>query len=229
MAMLTLDFAYSYYITQTGITVNSYLANRYQQYENENVPYEDIDFDIYDYELESFLVNLIEKAECRTYIEIANSNDMLVQNYAKLSDLIEYIYKIKFLNKKYKRYLAETFFSSSKLADIQFEESRLRDFSINNQNHRCELRLDNVLLYNKKRKNKRIPVDCGNALLQFVATESVEMNGILSPVCIEANYVYDWHLRKESDSSMKFCIFLLTGHRKCILQIKCSDIDIKVS
>ena len=222
--MLTLDFAYSYYITQTGITVNSHLANRYQQYENENVPYRNVDFDICDYELESFLVNLIEKAEDWTDIGTAKSNDIFVQNYDRLPDLIAYIYKIKSLNKKYKTFLEETFFHSQKLSDIQFEESRLRDFSIDNKNHRCELRLDNVSLYNEKRKNQRIPVDYRNVLLQFVATESVEMNGILSPVCIEANFVHDWHLRKAPDSSMQFCIFLLTGHRKCVLQITCSDI-----
>ena len=230
--MATLDYLYSYYICQQSITFNNHLSKLYRQYKNEHISYINKGYDFLDYDLELFLEKLIDeidKIEDWKDIEKTRRIDNLVQSYHRLPDLLDYIHKILYFYNDYKKRLEETFFSLSALKDIQLADSRLCEISLDNRKHLCKLSFENIILYNDKRYDKKIPINVGKIDLSFKSARVAEMTGLLTGDCLKVNTVYDWHLMKEDNQLLKFCVLILNGNKKYIIQIICSDIDISLT
>jgi hypothetical protein len=227
--MLILDLEYLSYICQLSLTVNNQLVNLYNQYSDNSNKNVSLGYDYSDYEHNNFLINLVDTAEYWTDIETATRMDSLVLSYYRLSDLIHYMHNINYLVKKHSTILEETFLDYPLLKDYQLEDSRLVDLQVDCKKHLCTLILENVVLYNEKRINRSMPVDCGTLLLKFQDTKKVEMKGEIIVGSHEANTVYKWHIMEMPGNLICFCLLKLNGTSCFILEITCSDILIKTN
>ncbi|MDF2943251.1 MAG: hypothetical protein K0S01_2109 [Herbinix sp.] len=225
--MLILDIEYLSYICQLSLTVNNQLVNHYNQYIENNDENESLGYDFRDYELNNFLINLVDTAEYWTDNETAKNNDSLILSYFRMTDLIQYMHNINYLSKKHRTILEKTLLNYPQLKDFQLEDSRLVDLHIDSKIHFCNVVLENVLLYNDKRMNRSMPVDSGTLILTFQNTKKVEVKGEITIECHQANIVYKWHIMEISYKHICFCLLILNGNRCFILQITCSDILIE--
>ena len=227
--MCILYVKYLSYLCQYALTVNGHLANLYHQYSfNSKEKEYNLDSAVNDDELKNFLINLIDTAEYWSNIETAKAIDNMVLDYDRRSDLIRYMHQVNHLEVKHKTFLIETFLDYLELANYQFADSRLVDLQVDRKKQFCMVKLENVLLYSERRKNKDIPVDFGSLILTFHNTQKVEMKGELNLERQEINRVYAWHIMEAKDNQRCFCLLTLLGSRCFILQITCSQITSKV-
>jgi hypothetical protein len=222
---MLLELEYLTYICQTSLTINNHLSNLYHQYSDSNSPKEHLNYTYGDNELNNFLLELIEATDRGYNIEEIIRIDSLVKGYYRLEDLIRYMHNIDYLAKKYRKEMLEKSYNHPQLCGYQFEESRLMALAIDNQNHTCSMTLKNVLLYNDKRINRNIPVDCGTVILLFKDTKNVDMNGQINSVTFEANTVYKWYIMETIDKCLEFGMLLLVNNRQFVIQINHSDIE----
>lgn len=223
--MLMLEIEYLSYICQTSLTINNHLSNLYHQYSDSNRPKNRLDYSYCDNELNDFLLELIEATDRGYNIEEIIRIDSLVRSYHRLEDLIRYMHNIDYLAKKCRKELLEKSLRHPKLCGYQFEDSRLMALAIDSHNHTCSLTLKNVLLYNDKRINRNIPVDCTTVILLFTDTKNVDMNGQINSVAFEANKVYKWYIMETADKQLEFGMLLLVNNRQFVIQINHSDIE----
>ncbi len=224
--MLMLETEYLSYICQMSLTVNNQLSNLYHQYSDSNKNQECLNDGNCDNELNDFLLELIDAAECDADTKENIRINSLVKEYHRVEDLVRYMHNIDYLANKHRKELMEKSFIYPKLCDYQLEDSRLLAFAVDNQKHTCSITLNNVLLYNDKRKNRNIPVDCGKIVLLFKDTKKVEMKGEINSVTFEVNTVYNWCIMETVDKRYDFGILILVGNRQFELEVNHSDIEV---
>lgn len=224
--MFSLDLLYSYYLCQLSLDKNSQLSSLYYQANMEN----DIclNFNYYDHGLEKFLLELVEKRDKCSDIEMTNRTDSFVANYNRLPDLIVYMHKVYHLKRSHEQMLESTYLKYPLLQDCFLPDARLKDLFFDNRNHLCIMNLSNVTLYNSMRKNKNIPVDSGDITLLFKNVQKVKMKGELNLDCYDANKIYASHIMKTEDDLISFSVFILVVNRCFMLELICSDLDVKL-
>lgn len=223
--MLILEIEYLFYLCQKSLSVNNQLLNLYNQYSDTNI-HESINYMFTDNELDNFLIELINAAEYWTDIETSKLNDSLVVNYYRLADLVGYMHNVDYLMKKQNLILKDKFLCNPNLCDYQLDDSRLLSFAIDSINNTCSITLGNVLLYNDKRTNKSIPVDCGTIVVKLINTYMIYIKGEINILVPNVNTVYRWYLMETDDKLFNFGLLVLVGHRQFILQVLHSDIEV---
>jgi hypothetical protein len=186
------------------------------------------DFRFTDNELNGFLIELIESAD-NNWNSIENKKHLksLIANYYRLADLIRYMHRIDFLVQQHNLMYEEIYSYNHKLTGYQLEDSMLVSFVIDSSNNSCHITLENVLCYNDKRIDKSNPVDSCTLVIKFLNTKKIDMNGQLNIEVPYANAVYKWY-RMETESNLyDFSLLVLVGHRKFLLQILHSDIEVQ--
>ncbi len=227
--MFVLDMVLSYYKCAVCLDKNSQLLDLYED-TMMNSNSKDLNYyNYFDYELEDFLLHLVDKTDNLFDNEFTACMNSLISGYPRLSDLVEYMHKVNFLKPMHDKMLEETYLKLPFIHDCFLPDSRVKDLLFDNKNHICIMNLVEVSLLNDMRRNKSIMVDSGEITLIFNNVQNVKVKGELLLDCFKTAKVYFSHVMRASKDLIIFCIFVLVSwNRYFMLEISCSDIEVKM-
>jgi hypothetical protein len=217
-----LELKYLYYLCQTSLTVSGVLSELFFKSKLQGNMEDKSETGYKDEELEDFLVTMLQYKEHNSTSDIKQIELSLPQ-YPRLTDLIQYMHHIYYYRDKQRPLLKESFYPISSLADYQLKDSSLAGVQFDNEHHICKIYLNNVISH--KAISFPYSIESKSIELIFEHTDEIKINEPLLTSCSKVNVVYDWHLQRLSNGILSFCMLILIGYKRFLIQITCTKIS----